>query len=126
MTIQNEPMPDSWWKASAALGLVGTVALLAVGQGTLALGWVAGTAWNLLNVILLAKLTSLLVKPLRECRWPIGWLLLAKFGGLYPAGIWLLWSGRISLIGFTAGFTAVLMAAALGAMPRHRLETAHV
>ena len=76
----------------------------------------AGAAWNFLNIGILRQLAALLgVERPRQAR-KLVFLLVVKFGLLYPAGIWLLWSGSVHRIGFAAGFTAVLillMAAAL-------------
>ena len=78
-----------------------------------------GAAWNLLNIGILRRLAALLGGDALKKGRRMTALLLAKFGLLYPAGIWLLWSGAVHRIGFAAGFTAVLIASA-GALLRPR------
>ena len=71
----------------------------------------AGAAWNLLNIALLKRLAALLGGETPKRGRKMILLLLVKFGLLYPAGIWLLWSGAVHRIGFAVGFTAVLITA---------------
>lgn len=71
----------------------------------------AGVLWSFLNIVLLTRLVALLGAERPKRARKLALLLAAKFGLLYPAGIWLLWSGAVHPIGFIAGFTAVLAAA---------------
>ena len=88
----------------------------------------AGAAWNLLNIGLLKRLAVLLGGETPRRGRKMVFLLLAKFGLLYPAGIWLLWSGAVHRIGFAVGFTAVLIAsmAVLMRPPPAKLKVSHV
>jgi len=87
----------------------------------------AGALWSFLNIALLTRLAALLSATERTKRArKLAVLLAAKFGLLYPAGIWLLWSGEVHRIGFSAGFTVVLAIAAM-ALTRVRLvKVSHV
>ena len=82
-----------------------------------------GAAWNLLNIGILKRLAALLCGETPKRSRKMVFLLLAKFGLLYPAGIWLLWSGAVHRIGFAAGFTAVLIASMVALL---RLQPAKV
>ena len=74
-------------------------------------GWIAGIVWSGANLIFLKKLAVLLSSSTPNRRALII-LLLVKFAGLYPLGIWILSSGIVSLGAFAAGFTAILFGAA--------------
>ena len=67
-----------------------------------------GALWSLLNIVLLTRLAALLAAERPKRARKLAGLLAAKFGLLYPAGIWFLWSGAVHRMGFAAGFTAVL------------------
>ena len=86
----------------------------------------AGAAWNLLNIALLKRLAALLGGETPKRMRKAVLLLLVKFGLLYPAGIWLLWSGAVHRIGFAAGFTAVLIAAMVTLLRPQPMKVSHV
>ena len=102
------------FQAAVGVALAGGLLFAALDKGTLALGWGLGAGWNLLNLLLLNRIGFLLLKRDRSARQPLLLLLVAKFGGLYPAGVWILLSGLCSPLAFVAGFTAVLLSAAFG------------
>ena len=84
-----------------------------------------GALWGFLNIGILTRLATLLgaERPKRLRALPL--LLLAKFGLLYPAGVWLLWSGAVHRIGFAAGFTAVLILATAGLLRSQPVKVSH-
>ncbi len=79
-------------------------ALYALGSRSVATGFLAGTAWNLASLLLLRAITRAWARE--EGRRAL-WLLLGKLLILYPIGIALACSRRLSLIGLLAGFTWV-------------------
>ena len=85
-----------------------------------------GAAWNLLNIALLKRLAALLGTETPKRGRKVVFLLLAKFGLLYPAGIWLLWSGAVHRVGFAAGFTAVLIVAMAKLLRPQPMKVSHV
>ena len=85
-----------------------------------------GAAWNFLNITLLQRLIALLDGKTSKRRRKMVFLLLAKFGLLYPAGIWLLWTGAVHRIGFAIGFTAVLIAAMVALLRPQSVKVSHV
>ncbi len=86
----------------------------------------AGALWSLLNIVTLTRLAALLGGETSKRGRRMTLLLLAKFGLLYPAGIWLLWSGAVHRVGFVMGFTAVLIAAVAALLRPQRVKTSHV
>jgi len=87
----------------------------------------AGALWSFLNILLLVRLAVLLGAAERPKRArKLALLLAAKFGLLYPAGIWLLWSGAVHRIGFAAGFTVVLAVATASLMRVRLVKVSHV
>ena len=86
----------------------------------------AGAAWNLLNIALLKRLAALLGAETPKRMRKAALLLLVKFGLLYPAGIWLLWSGAVHRVGFAAGFTAVLIVAMAKLLRPQPMKVSHV
>ncbi len=86
----------------------------------------AGALWSFLNILLLTRLAALLgtERPRRGRRLAL--LLAAKFGLLYPAGIWLLWSGAVHRMGFAVGFTAVLAIATVALTRTQSMKVSHV
>lgn len=87
----------------------------------------AGALWSFLNITLLTRLAVLLGAAERPGRArKLALLLTAKFGLLYPAGIWLLWSGAVHRIGFAAGFTVVLAVATAALTRVQRVKVSHV
>ena len=116
---------DGWVKTAAAAALAGAgIAGLFFG-GHHALGWLGGAGWNLLNIGVLERLGELLMQPAAGRRRKITWLLLAKFGLLYPAGIALLWSGIVPAVSFACGFTAALIVMTISFLGERPLGTTH-
>ena len=101
-------------QTAAGMALAGGVVFVALGKGEWALGWGLGAGWNLLNLLLLNRIGALLLSHRKNKHRSLLLLLLTKFGGLYPAGIWILFSGACSAAAFVAGFTVVLLSAAFG------------
>ncbi len=90
------------------------------------LGFIAGGVWSGLNLLLLKQLAALLSSP-TPSRRRLVLLLIAKFGGLYPFGIWVLWSRVVSPWAFAAGFTVVLAGFAFRvAVPALSRSSSHV
>ena len=115
----NNPPVHRAIQVALGLSLVGAGAAGAVFGWAIALGWLAGAAWNAANLFLLARLMRML-KPDEPRRFRrTAFLLTAKFGLLYPAGVWLLWSRSVNLAGFTLGFTAMLAVSAVAVLPTH-------
>lgn len=110
-------------RGASWIALAGGLVLLAFASRAVALGWASGALWNLVNIALLGRLAVLLNRPLRQARRRLIWLLIGKFGGLYPAGIWILWARAVSIGGFVSGFTAVLLAVALGVVLIRRRDS---
>ncbi len=93
------------WSAVSALGITAVFALL--GHTTLALGTLAGAAWNLASLWCLTRLLNAWLGP-HPSRWQaLGWLMV-KFPLLYLALIALLRTPACSVVGFGIGFTIVL------------------
>ncbi len=110
---------------AAATALLGAgIAALFFG-GRHALGWFGGAVWNLLNIGILNRLGELLTQPAAGRQRKVAWLLLAKFGLLYPTGIALLWSGITPAVSFALGFTAVLIVMTVSFLGVRPVETAH-
>ena len=87
----------------------------------------AGALWSFLNITLLTRLAVLLgaaERPRRARKLAV--LLAAKFGLLYPAGIYLLWSGAVHRVGFAAGFTVVLAVAMVALARVQQVKVSHV
>lgn len=87
----------------------------------------AGALWSFLNIALLTRLAALLgavERPKRARKLAV--LLAAKFGLLYPAGIWLLWTGAVHRVGFAAGFTVALIAAVAALLRPQPVKLSHV
>jgi hypothetical protein len=101
-------------KAAIAVAAGGAGLLAVLGWPSAALGWGVGAFWNLLNLKLLGSLALLLAQPQGGSRRKLIQLLVLKFGLLYPSGIGLLYFGISSPAPFAAGFTAVLITAAIG------------
>ena len=76
-------------------------------SGAVWTGLAAGAVWNLLNIEAFRRLAAALTAPEKN-RKTLWWILLAKFGLLYPAAIVLLWSGICSRAAFAVGVTVVL------------------
>ena len=74
------------------------------------LGIAVGGGWNLLSLWCLAQLLSTWLGPQRSTRRVVWWLLM-KFPLLYAAAYGLLRIPFVSLVGFSVGFTAVLVTA---------------
>ena len=70
-----------------------------------------GVAWGLANFFCMAQVTRVVVEGRRGWRLA-GWVAL-KVLGLYGLLAWLLLGARISPLGWLAGFTLSLIAAAL-------------
>jgi len=118
----NQGLRTALWIGAAGAPLLGILA-----GGAAAFGWLTGAFWNLLNIKLLEQFAFLLnAAPSRQARRRLILLLLAKFGGLYPVGFFLLWTGLCPVVPFAAGFTAVLFAVASGALIRQPWREAHV
>lgn len=81
------------------------------GGSALLLGFLAGGAWNLVNLWCLAHLLRAWIGPRPSRRRVVGWLVV-KFPLWYAAAILVLQQPGVSLVGFGAGFTLVLLAAA--------------
>ncbi|GEM_PF-6046354 len=73
-------------------------------------GALAGAAWNGASLWCFAQLVQAWVGPRPSRRRAIGWLLV-KFPVLYAMIFLMLWSGRVSWVGFSVGFSIVLVAA---------------
>ncbi len=96
----------------AFLMLVVTATMPWFGRPSVAIGFGAGAAWNLLNLALLSVWSRLLAaEGKRRWLWVIA-VGLVKFPGLYGVGLWLLISRRVEALPFLAGFTAVLASVA--------------
>lgn len=83
---------------------------------SIALGFMAGAAWNIINVFLLHKVTSMTVLPPASNR---KWGVLAgilKFPVLYGIGYAILRYTQISLYGIMSGFSLVLLIFVLKAL----------
>ena len=83
-------------------------------ESSLFLGIIVGAVFGGVNLYTLKRLAGTLVAP-RRYRWNLVFLLLGKFGLLYPAAGALLYFRRISAWGFLIGFTVLLAAAAFQA-----------
>lgn len=94
-------------------------------NGSIFFGLAAGAVWSSLNLVLLKQLAPLLSHPAFHRRRLI-FLLVAKFGGLYPLGIWILWSRVVSLGAFVVGFTAILIGFAFRAVVPSFSRGSHV
>ena len=92
--------PALWGGAAIGGGLA------ALGARSAAAGFLAGAAWNLLSFLLLRAITRAWARE--EGRRAL-WLLLGKLFILYPVGVALACSQRLSLIGLLAGFTWVFV-----------------
>ena len=75
---------------------------------TITIGVVAGIAWNLASLWCLSRLLAAWLGPSPSKRRAIGWLLV-KFPLLYLLAFALVRGSSVSLIGFGAGFSAVLV-----------------
>jgi hypothetical protein len=75
------------------------------------LGLLVGGLWNAINLWCLAHLLRAWIGPRPSRRKVLGWLVV-KFPLWYAVAIVLLRQPRISMVGFGAGFTLVLLAAA--------------
>ncbi len=94
--------------AWAALGAIGAAAASSWWSGRIAIGVLAGGAWNLASLWCLIHLLGAWIGPRASVRRAIGWLLL-KFPLLYVLAFGVLNSRTVSLLGFAAGFTVVLV-----------------
>lgn len=79
-------------------------------MSTFLIGVAAGGAWNAANLWSLARLLQAWLISPRSLRRVIGWLVV-KFPLLYVLAFLALRSAKISVIGFSIGFTVVLLAA---------------
>ena len=90
-------------------GVVAVSALAASWWGVRVMGGVlAGGAWNLASLWCLAQLLSAWLGSRPSTRGAIAWLVL-KFPFLYLLAFGMLRSPSVSLIGFSIGFTVVLI-----------------
>lgn len=97
-----------WLGAAAALG-GGAALAWRVGSGVLA-GCLAGAGWNLASLWCLVRLLGAWLGPQPSRRRALGWAVM-KFPLLYGLAILILRAPSVSLTGFGAGFTAVLIGA---------------
>ena len=76
---------------------------------SLVAGLAAGAAWSTANLWCLARLLRAWLGPQPSTRRAIGWLCVKV--PLYGAAVGLLWARAVSLLGFSLGFSLVLLAA---------------
>ena len=106
-------MNDTVWKQLWSLGAVVLAAAVLVATlwgGRMALGVLAGGAWNLVNLWCLTRLLSSWLGPRRSTKRGIMWLAV-KFPLLYLLAFSLLQHPAVSIVGFSVGFSVVLMTA---------------
>lgn len=96
-----------WPAAGVAVGLAATAGLIG---GRLALGILAGGTWNIASLWCLARLLNAWCRPRSSRRQVLGWLLL-KFPLLYLVVFGLLRMPAVSLVGFSVGFSLILVLA---------------
>ncbi len=107
MTEISNPLSKIDWRVAVAV-LIATTAALPV-DTSVAVGVAAGGAWNLVSLWCLGRLLGAWMGPAASTKRVVGWLLV-KFFLLYLAAYMLIFRTAVSLVGFSIGFTVVLIA----------------
>lgn len=102
----------------AAVVLIAPAAALLV-DASVALGVAAGGAWNLASLWCLSRILEAWIGPAPSTKRVVAWLLV-KFLILYVAVYILISRAAVSLVGFSIGFTVVLIAALVLLVMRSR------
>ncbi|MCH8002563.1 MAG: hypothetical protein IIA34_13010 [Proteobacteria bacterium] len=99
-----------FWKIAAVV-LTASVAFTAVFSGwNAAVGIIAGGLWNLLSLWVLSQLLNAWLGPNHSTRRAVSWIVV-KFPLLYLLAFGLIHWSLISIIGFTIGFSIILITA---------------
>ena len=120
MTEIHNPFSKVIRRLSVVVLIAPAVALLI--DASVALGVAAGGVWNLASLWCLSRILEAWIGPTASTKRVVGWLLV-KFFVLYLAIYFLISRAVVSLVGFSIGFTVVLIAASVFLMMRSRALT---
>lgn len=110
-------------KVSVALSLLGFLFVSRAFGFGFGVGFLAGGLWSALNLwLLVSLLTSALAKEKNKKK--ILLLFMLKFPVLYGGGFFLVWYGRLNVLGVLVGFSLPLVVAVLKAAGRQLQQNA--